>query len=89
MLGMGKAYHTSSLMARRELMIDPPKFYYTAYSYGFGDQPRAVWFALNGGIRFIDRPMSVYRVRSNPSRGAAISTGTIPSSSASCRASLP
>lgn len=66
MLGMGKAYHTSSLMARRELMIDPPKFYYTAYSYGFGDQPRAVWFALNGGIRFIDRPMSVYRVRSNP-----------------------
>lgn len=66
MMGMGKAYHTSSLLAKRELMIDPPKFYYTAYSYGFGDQPRAVWFSLNGGIRFIDRPMSVYRVRSNP-----------------------
>lgn len=66
MMGMGKSYHTSSLLARREYMIDPPKFYYTAYSYGFGDQPRAAWFMLNGGIHFIDRPMSVYRVRSNP-----------------------
>ena len=66
MSGMGNAYHTSALMARREFMIDPPKFYYTAYSYGFGDQPRALWFALNGGVWFIDRPMSVYRVRSNP-----------------------
>ena len=71
MLGMGRAYHTSSLLARREWMIDPPKFYYTAYSYGFGDQPRAVWFLLNGGVHFIDRPMSVYRVRSNPESWSA------------------
>lgn len=64
--GMSNAYHTSSLLARREYMIDPPKFYYTAYRYGFGDQPRALWFLLSGGVWFIDRPMSVYRVRSNP-----------------------
>lgn len=66
MRGMSNAYHTSSLLARREAMIGMPPFYYTALRYGFGDHPRAIWFLLNGGVWFIDKPMSVYRVRSNP-----------------------
>lgn len=69
--GMNGAYHTSSLMAKAELLANPPDFYFTAYRYGFGDYPDALWLALNGPIRFLDREMSVYRVGSNASSWSA------------------
>lgn len=69
--GMNGAYHTSSLMAKTALIANPPDFYFTAYQYGFGDYPDALWLALNGPIRFLDRSMSVYRVGSNASSWSA------------------
>lgn len=62
--GMGGAYHTSSLMARKSLMENPPDFYFVSSKYGVGDYPDALWLVLNGKIRYLDRCMSVYRVGS-------------------------
>lgn len=64
--GMSNSYHTSSLMIRRELIVDPPDFHHVAYGYGFTDYAIALWAVLNGKIHFVDRPMSVYRINSNP-----------------------
>ncbi len=64
--GMSGAYHTSSLMAKREILADPPDFYEVACKYGFGDYPDALWLSLHGPIRYLDRCMSVYRINSNP-----------------------
>lgn len=69
--GMSHAYHTSSLLARKDIMARHPDFYYISYSYGVGDYPDALWLALNGPIWFIDRPMSVYRICSNPNSWSA------------------
>ena len=63
--GMSGAYHTSSLMARREILANPPDFYEVACLYGFGDYPDALWLRLNGRIHYLDRCMSVYRLNSN------------------------
>ncbi len=63
--GMSGAYHTSSLMARREILSNPPDFYEVACKYNFGDYPDALWLRLNGKIRYLDRCMSVYRINSN------------------------
>ena len=63
--GMNHAFHTSSIVARRELFTNPPDFYDVAFSYGFTDYAIALWMVMNGKIRFIDVPMSVYRVSSN------------------------
>ena len=65
--GMSHAYHTSSLMARREFLLDPPDFRAVACSYGFSDYAVALWLALKGRIRFLDQCMSFYRIGSNPS----------------------
>ena len=65
--GMSRAYHTSSLMARREFLLDPPDFRAVACSYGFSDYAVALWLALKGRIRFLDSCMSFYRIGSNPS----------------------
>ena len=59
------AYHTSSLMARREIIVQTPDFYRAATAHGFADYPWALLLRLNGGIWFIDRSMSVYRLFSN------------------------
>ena len=70
--GMSGAYHTSSLVAKAELLASPPDFYYVASEYGFGDYPDALWLGLHGPIRYLDRCMSVYRINSTP---AAWSSG--------------
>ena len=59
------AYHTSSLMARREIITRTPDFYRAATAHGFADYAWALMLRLNGGIWFIDRSMSVYRLFSN------------------------
>ena len=64
--GMAHAYHTSSLLFRREFAFDLPDYFYCGAHYGFADFPRALFLRLSGPIRFLDRPMSVYRARSNP-----------------------
>ena len=59
------AYHTSSLMARREIIVQTPDFYRAATAHGFADYAWALLLRLKGGIWFIDRSMSVYRLFSN------------------------
>ena len=63
--GMNNAWHTSSLMAKTELLKNPPDYYYVACDYGFGDYPYGIWLRFNGPVHFIDRCMSVYRINSN------------------------
>ena len=59
------AYHTSSLMAQREIIVQTPDFYRAATAHGFADYAWALLLRLKGGIWFIDRSMSVYRLFSN------------------------
>ena len=65
--GMSHAFHTSSIMARRDFIVNPPDFRNVAFSYGFTDYAVGVWLTMNGKVRFLDRPMSLYRIGSNPS----------------------
>lgn len=69
--GMNHAFHTSSIMARREYIVSPPDFYYAAADHGFTDYAIALWLCVNGKVRFIDRLMSVYRISSNPAAWSA------------------
>ena len=64
---MANAYHTSSLVGRRDILASPPDFYRVASDYGFGDYPDALWLRLHGKIHYLDRCMSVYRLNSNES----------------------
>lgn len=64
--GMSHCFHTSSIVGRAKFMCNPPDFQSVAFSYGFTDYAIALWLSLNGKIRFLDIPMSVYRVNSNP-----------------------
>jgi len=64
--GMSSAFHTSSILARKEYIVSPPDFHYVAGSYGFTDYAIGLWLTMNGKVRFIDREMSVYRISSNP-----------------------
>lgn len=64
--GVGGIYHTSSVLIKSELVIDPPDFYYISTKHHVGDHPMAIWCAMNGKIRYIDRQMSVYRSNSGP-----------------------
>lgn len=70
--GMITAYHTSSLLAKKSLLANPPDYYYVACEYGFGDYPDALWLLENGPVRYLDGCMSVYRRYSN---GLAWSSG--------------
>ena len=65
--GMSHAFHTSSIMARREYIVDPPDFRNVAYGYGFTDYAVGLWLTMNGKVRVLDRVMSLYRIGSNPS----------------------
>ena len=65
--GMSHAFHTSSIMGRREFILQPPDFYYAASRHGFLDYAIALWLSMNGRIHFLDRSMSLYRISSNPS----------------------
>jgi len=69
--GMSKAFHTSSILARRENVITPPDYYQAASDHGFLDYAIALRLALEGRIRFIDSVMSVYRISSNPAAWSA------------------
>lgn len=64
--GPSHAFHTSSVLVRRQWLETLPEFYRIALAHGFGDYPQDLWFCLNGKIRFLDRCMSVYRIHSNP-----------------------
>ena len=64
--GMSNAFHTSSILARKEYIVSPPDFYYTAGAHGFTDYAIGLWLTMNGKVRFLDREMSVYRISSNP-----------------------
>ena len=65
--GMSHAFHTSSILARREFLLDPPDFRAVAFRHGFTDYPVGLWLTMRGRVRYLDRCMSVYRVGSNPS----------------------
>ena len=66
--GMSHAYHTSSILARREFILNPPDYRNVAYEKGyFTDYAIGVRLCLEGKARFLDRCMSVYRIGSNPS----------------------
>ena len=66
--GMSHAYHTSSILARREFILNPPDYRNVAYERGyFTDYAIGVRLCLEGKVRFLDRCMSVYRIGSNPS----------------------
>jgi len=65
--GMSHAFHTSSILARREFLLDPPDFRAVAFAHGFTDYAVGVWLTLCGRVRYLDRCMSLYRIGSNPS----------------------
>ena len=65
--GMSFAFHTSSILARREWILNPPDFRDLAFGYGFTDYAVGLWLTMNGKVRFLDRCMSLYRIGSNPS----------------------
>ncbi len=66
--GMSHAFHTSSILARREFILNPPDYRNIAYEQGyFTDYAVGVRLCLEGKVRFLDRCMSVYRIGSNPS----------------------
>ena len=65
--GMSRCFHTSSILGRAEFLCSPPDFQRVAFeTAGFTDYALSIWLRLNGKIRFIEKPMSVYRVNSNP-----------------------
>ena len=64
--GMSRSFHTSSIVARREWIVQSPDFRYVAWDHDFTDYAVAVWLSMNGKIRFLDRCMSLYRIGSNP-----------------------
>lgn len=59
--GGGRAYHTSSVLIRKENFTDPAMKKFTSFIDGVEDYQESVFLRLNGGIYFIDRVMSVYR----------------------------
>lgn len=65
--GVGQTFHTSSMLVRMRYFSHKPAFYYISMTQHIGDFPMAIWFAINGKIRFINKTMSVYRQFSAPS----------------------
>ena len=62
--GVSYCFHTSSVLAKKEIISDLPPFFDVGYSHGFGDHPEALWLIFNGPIRYIDKCMSIYRINS-------------------------
>ena len=62
--GMSHAFHTSSIVVRREFLEHEPEFRDEGFRHGFTDYPEGLWFTLQGKVRFLDRCMSVYRINS-------------------------
>lgn len=65
LLSAGGSYHTSSLVRRRSTYDSQPDF--LRGTHGVGDYPLRVFFALSGGVHFINLQMSVYRYRAKGS----------------------
>lgn len=57
--GGSQSFHTSSLMYKRELAFDKPRF--LTETKGVGDYPMSIYLALSGDIHYIGDCMSVYR----------------------------
>ncbi len=53
----GASFHISSVLAKKEYFLIPDELTVK----GFGDYPKTIYLALNGKIRYINKPMSVYR----------------------------
>ncbi len=64
--GMGNSYHPSTLVFRSEYVKDLPEYFNIGFNYGFDDLPRALYLAQCGRVHYIDRPLSLYRIGSNP-----------------------
>ena len=64
--GMSYAFHTSSIVARREWVVESPDFRNVALRYKFTDYAVGIWLTMNGKVRFLDRCMSLYRIGSSP-----------------------
>jgi glycosyltransferase involved in cell wall biosynthesis len=58
--GGNRAFQMSSLLVRRELMLDPQLDELSGVSR-IGDYPLSIFLALHGGIYYMNRAMSVYR----------------------------
>lgn len=65
LLSAGSSYHTSSLVRRRSVYDNLPD--YAKTTHGIGDYPLRVYLALNGGVYYLNLPMSVYRYRAKGS----------------------
>jgi glycosyltransferase involved in cell wall biosynthesis len=65
--GPANAYHTSSVVAKKDILAERTDFYKASIAHGFADYSWSLQLRLHGKIRFIDKPMSVYRINSNPS----------------------
>lgn len=62
--GGNKAFQMSSLLLRKELVLDPELWEFLSISR-VGDYPLSIYLAIHGGIYYIDRAMSVYRAFSS------------------------
>lgn len=65
--GVSYSFHTSSILAKKSILENPPAFSDASYTCGFDDHPEALWLMFNGPIRYLDRCMSVYRINSGAS----------------------
>jgi len=73
--GMSFSFHTSSIVAKKEIIANPQDFFYVGLRYGFGDHPDALWMYVNGPIRCLGRCMSVYRIHSGSASWSAAVDG--------------
>lgn len=55
-----RTYQTSSLVVRKDIYANPPKFAISIE--GVGDYPRSIYYSLCGPIYYFGRVMSVYRL---------------------------
>lgn len=58
----GQSYQSSSLVYKKEFLFNRPTFFNIMTDIGVEDYPLAIFLALNGKIRYIAKPMSVYRL---------------------------
>ncbi|MDO4981929.1 MAG: glycosyltransferase [Eubacteriales bacterium] len=64
--GVNGVYHATSVLVRANFIIEPPDFYYISEKHKVGDDPLAITHAIYGKIHYINRTMSVYRIKSTP-----------------------
>lgn len=67
--GGSSAYHTSSLLMKREYCFNRPSYFQVAK--GYGDYPLSVYLTTDSKIRCLSDTMSVYRWYSSPTSWSA------------------